>query len=375
MRDLNTLPAISTVRYPRAAVRLNGVLIAGWESWEVDNNAFRAADTFSVTFAVGALSSDHGVKWFGDQSGIECEIFANELPDDPENYQPAAKDRLILGQVDDLDYNPLSGTITITGRDYTAWFIDTKTNEGYLNKTASQIATLLATRKGLKAVVTPTKTLAGTYYKQNHISLTQERSEWDILAELAQFEDYDVFVVGKELHFQPKPADNGDRYVIAWTPPTDNFASPDANVTNLDFSRSLTIAKGVVVRVTSWNGSMKKRFTAVWPVNARSTKPGQSGAASPIVYERRLAGKTQDECLQYAQKFYRAVTQHMMKLSADLPGDNLLTCANIVQVRGTGSAWDQDFYPDSVKRSMSVDEGYRMSLTAKNVSPDFEDNP
>lgn len=373
MRDLNALPALPGVRHPRAAVRLNGAIVTGWESWQVDNNAYRAADTFSVTFAVGALPTGYKLDWFGAQDAIECEILANVDPADPENYQPVLADRLILGPVDDVDYSPMSGTITISGRDYTSWFIDTKTNEGYLNKTASQIATILAARKGLTPVVTATKTLAGVYYNKNHISLTQERSEWDILCELAQFEDFDVFVTGKELHFQPKPDDTGERYVIEWTPPTDDLASPIANVTDLDLSRSLTIAKGVVVTVTSWNAKQKKKFTAVWPRANRATKPGQSGAASPIQYTKNKPGLTQDQCQQLAQKLYRQITQHMMKLSADLPGDGLLTCNNIVQVRGTGSAWDQDYYPDSVKRSMSVDEGYRMTVNAKNISAHLED--
>lgn len=375
MRDLNTLPVLAKVRHPRGAVRLNGTIITGWEAWEVDNNAYRAADTFSVTFAAGALPSGFGLDWFAAQTGIECEILANEDPPDPDNYQPVLADRLILGAVDDLDFNPLTGTITISGRDYTSWFIDTKTSEGYLNKTASQIATLLAERKGLTPVVTATTTLAGTYYRQNHISLTQERSEWDILCELARFEDFDVFVTGKELHFQPRPADTGDRYVIEWTPPSSDFASPIANVTNLDLSRSLTIAKGVIVTVISWNAAMKRRFSAVWPRAAKSTKPGQSGASGPLEYTIYRPGKTQDECQQLAQKYYREITQHMMKLTADLPGDSLLACTSVVQVRGTGSAWDQDYYPDSVKRSMSMsmDEGYRMSLSAKNISQDLED--
>ncbi|MDE1915008.1 MAG: hypothetical protein KGJ57_05015 [Sphingomonadales bacterium] len=372
-RDLNTLPVAPHARRPRGAVRLNGVLVPGWESWEVDNNVYRAADTFSVSFAVGALPAAYGANWFSQQTGIQCEIFANEDPADPDNYSPAESERLILGQVDDINFSPVAGTITITGRDLTAWFIDTKTNEGYLNKTASQIATLLASRKGLTPVVTATTTLAGTYYNQNHISLTQERSEWDILCELARFEDFDVFVTGKELHFQPKPADTGERYAIVWTPPSDAFGSPDANVINFDHDRSLTIAKGVVVKVTSWNSGRKRKFTAVWPRGASTTKPGQSGASSPIVYPKNYPGLTQDGCLQRAQMIYRQITQHMMKLSADLPADNLLTCSNIVQVRGTGTAWDQDYYPDSVKRSMSVGEGYRMTVTAKNISADLED--
>jgi hypothetical protein len=62
----------------------------------------------------------------------------------------------------------------------------------------------------------------------------------------------------------------------------------------------------------------------------------------------------------------------MVGLHAEMPGDNLLTGNRSVAVRGTGTALDQDFFPDSVRRSMSFQEGYRMSLSAKNISADVE---
>jgi hypothetical protein len=62
----------------------------------------------------------------------------------------------------------------------------------------------------------------------------------------------------------------------------------------------------------------------------------------------------------------------MVKIVAEMPGDSQLDCTKIVQVRGTGTAWDQNYFPDSVKRSMSDGDGYRMALTGKNISADVE---
>jgi hypothetical protein len=39
-----------------------------------------------------------------------------------------------------------------------------------------------------------------------------------------------------------------------------------------------------------------------------------------------------------------------------------------VQLIGTNTAWDQFYYPDTVTRRLSVEEGYRMELRAKNHS-------
>jgi hypothetical protein len=57
-------------------------------------------------------------------------------------------------------------------------------------------------------------------------------------------------------------------------------------------------------------------------------------------------------------------------LTAYLPGDSLLDCSKLLELRGTGTGWDQIYYPDSVKRSISIDEGYRMEVTAKNIGSD-----
>jgi len=51
-----------------------------------------------------------------------------------------------------------------------------------------------------------------------------------------------------------------------------------------------------------------------------------------------------------------------------LPGDNSLTTRGMVQLVGTGTDWDQFYYPDTVTRRISFEEGYRMELRAKNHS-------
>ncbi|HEX7854432.1 MAG TPA: hypothetical protein VF503_12125 [Sphingobium sp.] len=370
MADLNVPVATPVARTPRGAVKLNGSVVAGWVSWEVDNNAYRAADSFRISFAVGALPTGFGPEWFASQTTIEVEIAANEAPNDPGAYQPTSADLLLVGAVDDIEFDPVEGEIELTGRDLTAKFIDTKTSEHFANQTASQIATTLAARHGLTPVVTATTTKAGAYYELDHVSTTQQQSEWELLSWLALVEDFDVFVRGRELHFQPKK-ESPDRYIVLWQPPTDERASPVANTTTLNFSRALTIAKGVSVEVHSWNAKQKKAFTSVWPKQTKATKPGQTGEENQV-YKYTIAGLTQDQALARAQSIYKQIVAHMMKLSANLPGDRLLDCSKTVEVRGTGTGWDQVYYPDSVRRSMSMTEGYRMSLTGKNVGADFE---
>ncbi len=358
---------LPSVRSPRGAVRLNGQLVEGWTSWEVTNNAFRAADSFAIDLATAGLPADLGPDWLGAQTSILAEIYASAgLPAQFGDYQPLPKDRLILGQVDDITFDPVRGTVTLTGRDLTARLIDTRVSAGYLNQTSSAIATRLAQGHGLTPVITATTTLIGTFYSQNHIGLTQQRSEWDILTELAGFEDFDLFVQGDQLHFAPRPDPAvAERYIIDWQRADHIVAAPAASVTALRLERSLTLAQGVSVTVQSWHARQGKRFAATWP---RSDAATPAPETAPLAYGFTAPGLTQDQCEQIAKARYEDIAQHMVRLTAEMPGDDILNCRIIAAVRGTDTPWDQDYFPDAVHRTMSAEGGYRMVLSAKNMS-------
>jgi phage protein D len=370
MSDLNTLPVTPTARNPRGAVKLNGKKIDGWKALEVDNNAFRAADTFRATFALGGLPSGYGADWFAAQTTIEVKIYATDMPGDAAAYVPPDSDLLVVGNADDINFDPVAGTIELTGRDKTALLIDTKASENFTEKRSSDVATLIAKRRGLTPVVTATTTKIGNFYAHDQAHLKQEQSEWELLTWLASIEDFDVFVQNSELHFQPKVKDTGGHYAIQWRNPTADIPVAASNVISLQLSRSLTIAKGVSVVVNSWNAKQKKGFKATYPKSPKPPKPGASGAAAPQIYSYIIAGLTQDQATQRAKSIYDQIVQHMVDLTAYLPGDSLLDCSKLLELRGTGTGWDQIYYPDSVKRSISIDEGYRMEVTAKNIGSD-----
>ncbi len=355
-------------RAPRGAVKLAGINITSWDSVEVDNNVHRSADTFRVVLIADALPKKRNVSWLASQTTIEVEVYMTETPRNPEGYAPQSGDLLLTGRVDELDYDPAANTVELSGRDLTALLIDTKTSEHFANQTASQIAQTLAGRHGLTPVVVPTKIKAGEYYQIDHADVTQEQSEWELLTRLAAAEDYTVYVRGHELHFEPSNTTAGD-YPIVWTPPTAT-QSKQADLNSLKFTRDLTIVKGVSVEVRSWNAKQKKSFTQSWPKAPKAVKPG--GSESPQVYRYTIAGLTPDQAQKRAQNLYAQIAAHMVKLEAELPGDALLNCNKTVTVQGTGTTFDQVYYPDSVKRSLSVSEGYRMTFSAKNQSDSVE---
>jgi phage protein D len=365
----------ATARQPRGAVKLYdaqgaGEIVPGWVSWEVDNNAYRSADTFRVVFVVSQLPDTRSAAWFSAQTSIGVEILAG-FPADTLHYTPGDLDSLIYGQADDVTYDPVQGTLELTGRDLTAQLIDTKTSEHFANQTSSLIATALAQRHGLTPVVTTTTTPAGNYYQIDHASTTQQQSEWELLTYLANAENFLLYVKGHELHFEPLPADPGSPWVIDWQPPDVERAYPVANAISLQLTRALHIAKGVTVEVRSWNAKQKKGFTAAWPKNVKAAKPGQSAAQSQV-YRYTIPGLTPDTALKRAQAIYAQIIRHEKHLCASMPADNLLDCTQTIQVRGTATDFDQTYWPESIARSMSINEGYRMTVQAKNTGPQLD---
>lgn len=346
------------VRSPRPQVALNGVPLPANAVIEVEvtNASHFTADTYRVELAVSGLPSGVGPSYWGESQDdrIAVGVMLDGLPAKP----------LIVGQVDDVAYNPIDRTITLTGRDLSATLIDSKTSEKFVNQTSSDIAQTLAARHGLRAAVQATTTKAGNYYEIDHAVLTQEQTEWDLLIYLAEREGFDAWVSGETLYFQPAPASAAPPYVILWSEPGDGtFAS---NADRLHLQRSQTLARDVIVTVRSWNQKQQKAFTVT--AKRSQAKKSQRRGGQAQTYSIVRPNLTKDQAQQLANSMAEEITRHERLLTASLPGDNVLTTRAMVRLVGTNTDWDQLYYPDTVIRRLSMQDGYRMDLRAKNHS-------
>ncbi|WP_063894719.1 hypothetical protein [Burkholderia ubonensis] len=367
----------SSANSVRGAVKVNGQILAGWESFEVDNNSYASADTFSCVFAANALPASQDAAWFSNQKDMYIELFAG-VPNDPSKWTATELPRWIYGQVDKIGYDPARGCIEVSGRDLTRVFIDAKTTEKFQNKTSSQIASLLAQRHGLSANVTKTSTLVGKYYAIDHDAMNNARTEWDLLCYLARIEQFAVYVRGQTLFFNPRPdpAKVAPHKVI-WTPPDANTGAPTCNVTGLKFNRALTVSRGIFVQVRSFNDVDQRVYTAQYPAptSKKSTAPGSIGSSGNAqTYYYNVANLTKQKCVEYAQAKYKELIQHEMLVEFEIPaaGNDALDTTSVVQIQGTGTAWDQMYFPDSITRRLSFDGGYTLELNAKNHNPDSQ---
>lgn len=272
---------------------------------------------------------------------------------------------LIYGQLDDVSVDLVRRTITLTGRDLSAQMIDTRTTEKFQNLTSSEIAQQIALRHGLDSTVQSTPTRVGTYYEIENARLTREESEWDLLVYLAEQEGFDVWVSGQTLYFQPSPAASTTPYPLTWIEPGDGTLA--ANFIDLRMERALTLARDVIVKVQSWNQSQQQSFIKTYKVSQTSKSQQAGGIAQTYSYS--VPNLTPDQALQWAKSKAEEITRHERVITAELPGDNLLNTRTMVKLTGTGTGWDQLYFPDTIDRHISADGGYRMTLRAKNHSP------
>lgn len=363
----------SRATQPRVAVYANGERVEGLINFDVDLNTYYQADTFRVSLCLSAQPANRGFAWWSSQADIEMELLAG-YPTTPDSFSRSDLVSLLVGNVDDIEIDPIADEITLAGRDLTSRFIDNKTIEKYQNLSASAIAIKLATSRGLTPVVTDTPGPVGRYYQIDHVALQDDRPEWDLLTYLANVTGNVVYVKGRELHFEPKPDPaQVPPYVLRWQPAAEGQAFPIFNGMRLRMSRNLTVAKNIRVTVRSSNYKQKGGFT-VTANRARVKSPVTRGVPrtySPTQqYSFAIPNLTPDEAQKRANQILKDISEHEMNMTAEVSGDPAIVPTTMVKLVGTETAYDQLYYPASVVHSFDSRGGYRTIIRGKNSSPE-----
>ncbi len=343
-------------RSPALRLLANGQPLTGVIEAEVLANNHFAADRFSATIALGADSIASAPFWAATQTIlIEVQF----------SLDGAGYSSLIQGLADTVIMDPVAGILRLAGRDLTAALIETRIQEAFANRTASEIVTIFAQRHGLTPAVTATTTPVGRYYENEHDRITLDQfsratTEWDLLVFLARQEAFDVFVQGTTLYFQPPDQSATDCWLVQ---PTD--------LIDLRLQRSLTLARDIEVAVKSWNSRQSSAFTQTARASGRAGAGGTSGLGRepPQRYVFVRPNLTPDQALKIAQQKLAELTQHERVIEATMPGELALTPRSTITLSGTGTEFDQLYYIDVIERSLRLDGGFTQRIRAKNTSP------
>lgn len=343
-------------------ILVEGKALPGLISMEVSQNAHYQADTFRCQVALNAPGGQDGAWWGGDE--LKGQIFDLRASIDGDERS------LILGEADRISLHPETGLIEIEGRDLTRRLIDARIQEAFQNKTSSEIVTILAGRRGLTPVVTATTTPAHRYYAADHDRVQLDQfshvgTEWDLIVRLAKNENFDAFVTGRELHFQPiTDITKVEPYGVRWSP-----EGRTGDVLNLHLDRSLTLAKDVVVIVRSWSSGQGRGFTRSSPAGAARAKVA-AGTAQRYTYTR--PNLTEDQAQKEADRLREDITKHERNISFDCPGELDLTPRDAIKLHTGWPSWDQTYFVNTITRRFSVQGGAAQSVTAKNHSPESD---
>jgi hypothetical protein len=261
------------IRRPSVLLQANGLNITTCVSLDLNSSNNGEAGTFRAVVAIQLSSSSQDMVWL-DAAQIDLSISMSLMPD-PASGLASAWVPMMSGQVDRVQIDHVSGLVILEGRDYTARLLDLRPQSRYQNQTSSEIVQDLAELTGLQASVDRTQTFVGQYYQIQHTRLSPTKNSrlanaWDLVTELADLEDFDVWVDGKSLNFKAKVIQTS-----AFTLQAD-AQKADAAVAflNLTSSRVLGLDDAITVEVTSWISRQRKAVSATFP--SESSKNNRS---------------------------------------------------------------------------------------------------
>jgi phage protein D len=357
---------LSQVRRPRPVLRIGGVPVQPI-SIAVENRAHFTADTWRAELEPWQQPQGYGLRYWADApAGLRVELLVGLLqPTDSVAAQPSSLTSLLVGQVDDIEIDPIGGTLSLSGRDLTAVLIDTKTSNKWPDHVASWIVTQLAIQAGLTPQVTATTAPVGPYYRDAYVSLAKEVPMWDLITFLAQQEGFDTYVTGTTLYFGPPQADSDPR---PWTISVQRAQGGiTSNALSLKLRRSLTLAGDMSVTVLS-HSSQTGRTVKVTAARAGKKAPQSSasrGAERTQNYTIRRPGLTQEQAQQLATATLADLSKFERTLDVTMQGDPSVSVRRAARLIGTGTSFDARYYLSEVNHTIDA-TGYAMTAHLKN---------
>lgn len=348
------------MKYPRCYIELTpreggNAVAVNWQdviSLTVTDTMFSGADSFELTLNNSRLLSDYIRK------EMDVKIYLGYVKNQ-KAWTKTELTHIFTGKIDGI--RPSFGArdvVGLIGRDYAALFLDNEFNLQFAERTASQIAQLLAERHGLTAVVTPTTVIVEK-------DMYKDKTEWQILQTLADREGYTCYVTkDKELYFgirqEPEKDEDGNEKAAC------TFfykKEQSSNILSVTFDDSmLEIINKVTVRHFF---GRKKQLVQASATNDDLIK--KYGVKERIVYDSKAL--TTELVQRTAEALLGKLDNAVVTFSGlETEGIATIGAENLVNIEGCGR-FDGSYYLTEVRHSFSMN-GYGISLSGTNQQPD-----
>jgi hypothetical protein len=330
-------------------ISINGLRVEGLlHATIVASNTF-SSDTYALTFAMGPSPLGDITFWSSLSTGyVEIEVASNF---------GLNSQILVTGMIDTALIDPILGTVAIEGRDLTSSLIDSYRQESFVNQTASEVVSTVARNHGLSAIVTYTSENVGRYYGDGYTRLSlgdfsRLRSDWDLLVELARENNFDVFVQGSTLLFQPSSA-------LAGIPVR---VSP-LDVQGMRIERNLALLSDTSARVQSWDSQNMATYVSNNSADGFQSV-GQKGSSTSKPYLFSASNLTSQQTSISAERYAAELGRLSTVLYLEMPWDLTISPRTIILLDGTGASLDGTYRIESIERHYSSLSGSAQSIRA-----------
>jgi phage protein D len=236
-------------------------------------------------------------------------------------------------------------TLTLMCRDYARSLIDTEYSVAYAERTASQIAEMLAKKYGLTPQVKTTTDILSR-------DLFQQATEWEVLQELAKREGYVCYVTkDKKLVFAPRTEDAEIVARYIWK----------KNVPRAEFDDSCV---GVVNKVTVRHWTNKQKIEASAQDDFLIRQMGR--VVERVFHDAQV--KTAAQAQEKARKRLKELARPVVTGELTVVGDPVLSAEKRVILEGFGR-FSGTYYIERATHRFGPD-GYTTDLAVTNVRPE-----
>jgi hypothetical protein len=263
---------------------------------------------------------------------------------------------LISGMIDAMVIDPIRQTVVIEGRDLSASLIDFYRQQDFVNQSASEVVSTIASYHGLTPIITATSGEVGRYYGDGYTRLSlgqfsRLRSDWDLVVQLARENSFDIFVQGTTLFFQPSTSLTDIPVHISLH-----------DVSKMRFDRALAMASQATARVQSWDSRNVSPYVSnasgSGAGGAQSTGPG----AQPFLFS--ASNLTSQQVMVSAERYAAELVRLSVVLHLEMPWDLTLSPRTQILIDETGSQCDTIYKIDTVERHYSTTSGSSQTIRA-----------
>lgn len=364
----------NSVRKSRGIAVVAGEKV-NFTSFSVEQNGFSAADSFSLTLPFFIREEQKGEKVLANgptfqsklvnQDIIKVQLYVGyPLLVNPDAATPSDLTLIMDGEMDTVEFSldSIAGeSAVLHGRAKVGAMIDDKIIDKFPGQTASQIATMFALQHGLKADVSPTTELAGTFYNQKAAVLGREISQWDLLLFLAKRENFVVRVKNGTLYFGQL-----DVVTAKTSSTTPTLYTWGYDIERLTIERSPHAARNLEVIVLTYDRNKKKqvRESAKTPTQSAQRISQQLGQRARYQRVFAMPGLTREQAQNKARDILEKLSHSQMIGDLTATGNTELGIDGKIKIEGIGIGLSREYFMNRITHTYIAagEEGFKTSI-------------